>query len=128
MKNESLYQWLTHPLNKWMLLLLFIFHFSLFTSYGQHSRFDSIQHIAEVTVVSHYNHKEVTGQGPSEKYPRLSSKTSGEAEFCLTHLKQRGTDSSNHYSDDTYRYHFPILLHYLVIHSSVRLTTPSGSQ
>ena len=59
MKNESLYQWLTHPLNKWMLLLLFIFHFSLFTSYGQHSRFDSIQHIAEVTVVSHYNHKEV---------------------------------------------------------------------
>ena len=50
---------MTHPLNKWMLLLLFIFHFSLFTSYGQHSRFDSIQHIAEVTVVSHYNHKEV---------------------------------------------------------------------
>ena len=58
MKDEKLYQWLAHPLNK-LMLLLFTFHFSLFTSYGQHSRFDSIQHIAEVTVVSHYNHKEV---------------------------------------------------------------------
>ena len=61
MKNEKrLYQWLTHPLNKWVFLLFIIFYFSLFTSYAQHhSRFDSIQHIAELTVVSRYNHKEV---------------------------------------------------------------------
>ena len=58
MKDERLYRWLTHPLQKWVLLLI-AFFFSLFTSYAQHSRFDSIQHIAEVTVVSHYNHKEV---------------------------------------------------------------------
>ena len=57
MKDERLYRWLTHPLRKWVLLLLSFF-FSFFNSFAQ-SRFDSIQHIAEVTVVSHYNHKEV---------------------------------------------------------------------
>ena len=58
MRDERLYQWLTHPLNKWV-LLLFMFHFSLLTSYAQISRFDSIQYIDEVVVTARYNHKEV---------------------------------------------------------------------
>ena len=58
MRDERIYQWLTHPLNKWVLLLL-IFHFSLLTSYSQISRFDSIQYIDEVVVTARYNHKEV---------------------------------------------------------------------
>ena len=58
MRDERIYQWLTHPLNKRVLLLL-IFHFSLLTSYAQISRFDSIQYIDEVVVTARYNHKEV---------------------------------------------------------------------
>ena len=40
---------------------MFAFCCSVSVAYAQqhHSRFDSIQHIAEVTVWSHYNHKEV---------------------------------------------------------------------
>ena len=59
MRDERIYQWLTHPLNKWVLLLFFTFHFSLFTSFAQISRFDSIQYIDEVVVTARYNHKEV---------------------------------------------------------------------
>ena len=59
MRDERLYQWLTHPLNKWVLLLLFIFHFSLSTSFAQNNRFDSTQYIDEVIVTARYNHKEV---------------------------------------------------------------------
>ena len=60
MKDEKTQRPLEHHLRKWMLLLLFTFSFSS-TLYAQQqrSRFDSIQHIAEVTVWSHYNHKEV---------------------------------------------------------------------
>lgn len=58
MKDERIYQWLAHPLNKWVMLLL-LFHLSFLSSHAQYSRFDSIQHIAGVTVVSRYNHKEV---------------------------------------------------------------------
>ena len=57
MKDEELYQWLIHPLNKWMLLSSFFF--SIVTSYAQHSRFDSIQYVDEVIVTARYNHKEV---------------------------------------------------------------------
>ena len=80
MRDERLYEWLTHPLNK-RVLLLFSFFFSLTTSFAQHSRFDSIQHIAEVTVVSHYNHKEVIPSQTlgGEQLEKLSSNSVADA-------------------------------------------------
>ena len=61
MRSDDLHINLVRPLNNRWALLLFAFCCSVSVAYAQqhHSRFDSIQHIAEVTVWSHYNHKEV---------------------------------------------------------------------
>ena len=53
-----LHKALEHRLRKWVLLFI-TYHLSFFTSFAQHSRFDSIQQVDEIIVTTRFNHKEV---------------------------------------------------------------------
>ncbi len=74
-----------HPLVQrvFVLILLLVFHSSLFTihCFAQRSRFDSIQHVDEVVVMSRYNHKEVIPSQTltGEQLEKLSSNSVADA-------------------------------------------------
>ena len=61
MSNARRYRLMGHPLTQRVFMLLVTFHISFFAfnCFAQRSRFDSIQHVDEVVVMSRYNHKEV---------------------------------------------------------------------
>ena len=83
MKSERRYWLMEHPLMQRVLILVFTIHSSLFTihSFAQRSRFDSIQHVDEVIVMSRYNHKEVIPSQTltGEQLEKLSSNSVADA-------------------------------------------------
>ena len=83
MSNARRYRLMGHPLTQRVFMLLLTFHISFFAfnCFAQRSRFDSIQHVDEVVVMSRYNHKEVIPSQTlaGEQLEKLSSNSVADA-------------------------------------------------